>query len=199
MTLTAYDPNDTGEILADGGLSPAVAETARITYDDLDDPTESIVGEGTRRMPRFLADAPISPLPLDCVPRHANTDDQWLVPAVLTGAEATVLRTAIPPQPGQPNPHPQPGPTSPVPSPPIPDATDDKPPPGTEPPKPAPTPSRLVDGILGVPVLRPAVPEYVGRHRTVRLGWGYWLATGALALVCGAAGGGAVLLWAVTW
>lgn len=183
MTIFALDPNDTGEIPAAETrvIFHQTAETAVI-------PRE--LGDGTRRMPDALALQPRSPLPLDCVPRHANTDDQWLVPAVLTGAEATVLRTAIPPQPG---------PTSPVPSPPIPDATDDKPPPGTEPPKPAPTPSRLVDGILGVPVLRPAVPEYVGRHRTVRLGWGYWLATAGLSLACGAAGGGAVLLWAVTW
>lgn len=173
MTLTAYDPNDTGEILADGGLAPAVTETARITYDDLDDPAEPIVGEGTRRMPRFLADAPISPLPLDCVPRHANTDDQWLVPAVLTGAEATVLRTAIPPQPGQPNPHPPTGPTNPPPGPPPPVATDEKPPPTMPTPDP-PKPSWTGEA-RELPTVRPAVPRVrtdrdPGRRRA-GVGW----------------------------
>lgn len=112
-----------------------------------------------------------------------------------TGAERAVAARAIPPRPGQPQPHPPTGPTNPPPGPPPPVhaeggpvytgrhfrlddgetllvRTDEKPPPT-------------------MPTPPPPKPSVVAR-------WGWWIATAALAFSCGAAGGGAVLVWAVT-
>lgn len=189
MTLTAYDPNDTGEILADGGLSPAVAETARITYDE---PTDHLFAEGTRDLTHHAVNGrrPAAH------PELAH-DTGELPLTGPTGAERAVAALHVQqPRPGQPSgPATPTGPTTPPPGPPPPVyaeggpvyagrhfrlddgetlvRTDEKPPP-TMPTPPPPKPSALVR-------------------------WGYWLATAGLSLVCGAVGGGAVLLWAVTW
>lgn len=63
MTLFATSPIDSGEILA-----PEIVETAVIDYVQ---PTTDPDDGGTRRMPDFLAVAPISPIPRGHTVQHA--------------------------------------------------------------------------------------------------------------------------------
>lgn len=69
MTLFATSPIDSGEIFA-----PEIVETAVIRYGErYDEPTGDIAdrGDGTRRMPDFLALAPLSPIPAGHTDQHA--------------------------------------------------------------------------------------------------------------------------------
>jgi hypothetical protein len=167
MTTNVLDPNDTGEILADGGLAPAVTETARITYDE---PTDHLFAEGTRDLTHHAVNGrrPAAH------PELAH-DTGELPLTGPTGAErAVAARHVQQPRPGQPSgPATPTGPTSPPSGPPPPVATDEKPPPTM--PTPAPPKPSWTGEARELPTVRPAVPRVrtdrdPGRRRA-GVGW----------------------------